>query len=138
MSGDGVAGALIGAGVEVEDFVDEQLRASGFVRVSDWQPSRRGPAMSTAVVTQIELTPVGAADLQVLESLRSLTRMARGPVTASALVPTIMPSRRAAEHVLRRLVAAGHVRVVDRTAQPAQQLLYAPAGSTWAPDSTGY
>jgi len=59
--------------------------------------------------------------------------MARGPVTAAALVPLVVPRWQAAAAVLRRLVDTGHVRVVGTTGGRIARRLYAPVGTSWAP-----
>lgn len=73
----------------------------------------------------------------MLEALGRLTWMARGPVTAAALVPHVAPRWQAAAVVLGRLVTAGQARAVGRTPGRIARALYAPVGSPWAPEVTG-
>jgi len=77
--------------------------------------------------------PLVGADQRALEALGRLTAMARGPVTAAALVPLVVPRWQAAAAVLRRLVETGHVRVVGTTGGRIARRLYAPVGTSWAP-----
>lgn len=77
--------------------------------------------------------PLVGADQRALEALGRLTAMARGPVTAAALVPLVVPRWQAAAAVLRRLVETGHVRVVGTTGGRIARRLHAPVGTPWAP-----
>jgi len=116
---------------------DSELAAAGWVRRSGWDPAAGvlPPAVGlpcTAVVGPVPRVAVTAADQRSLDALRRLTAMARGPVTAGALVPDVTPRWQVAASLLRRLVAAGQVRCVGRTADRARRPLYAPVGSPWA------
>lgn len=122
---------------ELEVQADGELVAAGWVRASAWvvRPSPSGARSVTAPVTARPRVAITDHDRRVLEGLDRLTTMARGPVTAAALVPHVAPTWQAAAVLLRRLVAAGQVRAVGRTTEHRiSRNLYAVVGSRWAPD----
>jgi hypothetical protein len=135
--------SVLTAGADACAAADAELGAAGWLRAGAWTPVAAargavggpGPVLGppcTAEVRPVPRVAVTAADARSLEGLRRLTTMARGPVTAAALVPHVAPRWQTAAALLRRLVEAGQVRSVGRTADRDRRLLYAPVGSPWA------
>lgn len=120
----------------LEELADGELAAAGWVSDGAWAAlpgTDLSPGAQADVVTRPR-TPLTAADQRALDALHRMTTMARGPVTAAALVPHVAPRWQAAAALLRRLVASGQARAVGRTVGRVQRTLYAPVGTEWAPD----
>ena len=118
---------------ELEEVADGELAAAGWPRHAPWRGGGDGGSVQAGVATRPR-TPLTAADQRALDALHRMTTMARGPVTAAALVPHVAPRWQAAAALLRRLVASGQARAVGRTVGRVQRTLYAPVGTEWAPE----
>ena len=120
----------------LQELADGELVAAGWVRGGAWT-ALPSAAPATGVRADVAARPrvsLTAADQRSLDALSRLTTMARGPVTAAALVPHVAPRWQAAAALLRRLVASGQARAVGRTVGRVQRTLYAPVGTEWAPE----
>lgn len=120
----------------LEELADGELVAAGWVSDGAWAalPGTDPPPGAQVDVAARPRVPLTASDQRALDALARLTTMARGPVTAAALVPHVAPRWQAAAALLRRLVASGQARAVGRTVGRVQRTLYAPVGTEWAPE----